>query len=568
MKFYKLMMSAAACALLASCSSDEPAVNNNNGTESPDGNYYMSFNISLPGSGGETRANQDNGLASEYKVSDTRIYIYDITNGEQNAAFVIEGTQVQGDYSTTGVTDGDVTAQKTVVTRVGNIDTKGSKKYGALVILNAGGLADDGLPKPGQSFGDWMSLAQTCNMKDNSGNFTMTNAARYDHTDAIDGEGNTNKSVKVLYPIDNSKIYATATLATEGDATATIYVERGLAKVQVLTNSEATGGFIPGKDYAENKTDDTNMYKDNKVVFTAWGLDITNTSTYGVTNVDDAINWTKTYFFENTANYCQRLYWGKDPNYDDTELNKFEKARTVFGRANDASVNKLFNADNMDYCLENTFNYTCQYQPQTTRVVMKANYQLTNGSNSSFYRLNSVLYASDDFMTHIQKIAAKAVNTALSNVTVTMKQTDENDKSGSYKLEDVCTIDISNVGELGFDLYDKVAKALGMTDKNTTGIDYYKDGICYYVARIRHFADDADEDNTPSWTSGAYSEKHLGRYGVVRNNWYELTVDAVSGPGEPVIPDPEDVPDDEEEQHIKCSIKILKWAKRTQSVKL
>ena len=122
----------------------------------------------------------------------------------------------------------------------------------------------------------------------------------------------------------------------------------------------------------------------------------------------------------------------------------------------------------------------------------------------------------------------------------------------------------------------KINEKLGL--KKTAGTDpivgiaTYKSGESYYIARIKHFG-----DLTP-WTEGqetygknndANNTKYLGRYGVLRNNWYELTIGSVSGPGTPDVPTikPEE-PDDESYKYISVSVKILSWAKRSQSVDL
>ena len=62
--------------------------------------------------------------------------------------------------------------------------------------------------------------------------------------------------------------------------------------------------------------------------------------------------------------------------------------------------------------------------------------------------------------------------------------------------------------------------------------------------------------------------KHLGRYGVVRNNWYEINITRISGPGLPEIEDPDPDPDDGTEGFVKCAINVLSWARRTQNVEL
>lgn len=99
------------------------------------------------------------------------------------------------------------------------------------------------------------------------------------------------------------------------------------------------------------------------------------------------------------------------------------------------------------------------------------------------------------------------------------------------------------------------------------GINTYLKGVTYYIARVKHFG-----SLTP-WNSGeSYgdnNDKYLGRYGMLRNNWYELTVGNVYGPGYPGVPpvDPNQ-PDDENEKYLSVSVKILSWAKRSQSVDL
>lgn len=106
---------------------------------------------------------------------------------------------------------------------------------------------------------------------------------------------------------------------------------------------------------------------------------------------------------------------------------------------------------------------------------------------------------------------------------------------------------------------------MGLTQN--AGISTYANGESYYIARIKHFGDVL----TP-WNSGAYGTdnfKYLGRYGMLRNNWYELNVQSVSGPGYPDVPVVKpNTPDDEDDKYIKVSVKILKWAKRSQNVDL
>ena len=61
---------------------------------------------------------------------------------------------------------------------------------------------------------------------------------------------------------------------------------------------------------------------------------------------------------------------------------------------------------------------------------------------------------------------------------------------------------------------------------------------------------------------------YLGRYGVVRNNWYNVEVSGVLNIGSPVIPDPDDTKWDDEpepENYLDVKINVVAWQKRNQS---
>jgi hypothetical protein len=117
----------------------------------------------------------------------------------------------------------------------------------------------------------------------------------------------------------------------------------------------------------------------------------------------------------------------------------------------------------------------------------------------------------------------------------------------------------------------------------------YTNGVVYYEARFQHFANTANEsvggtslapwntwEATKPSSTVAYpangktaEENYLGRYGMVRNNWYDVTVNAFNRIGSPVDPsgnveNPE-YPDDNLTDYISVKIHVLSWAKRTQT---
>ena len=69
---------------------------------------------------------------------------------------------------------------------------------------------------------------------------------------------------------------------------------------------------------------------------------------------------------------------------------------------------------------------------------------------------------------------------------------------------------------------------------------------------------------------GNNENDYLGRYGMVRNNWYDVTITSVRNLGSPVVPDVEgsrgDTSDDNKEIYLAFKVNVLSWAKRTQNV--
>ena len=102
----------------------------------------------------------------------------------------------------------------------------------------------------------------------------------------------------------------------------------------------------------------------------------------------------------------------------------------------------------------------------------------------------------------------------------------------------------------------------------------YLKGVSYYAVRIKHFGDEATPWNVAgqnvasgsnaSIYPGGNDNYFLGRYGVVRNNWYDLSVTGVVNLGDATIPTTDETPDDVLNNYIAVSINVLSWAKHSQ----
>ncbi len=569
-------------AMTASCSSNNELVNGGNGSgENESGASYASFSINLPTTSGTRAAGDPDftpGDANEYKVNDATLLIF--KKGEPTK----EGeTPKEGDYTFVesaelgsmapwqkpNPDETGVTTHAKITAKLEHVDKNGN--FFALVLLNNGTGTNTKVTVPtteGMKFSEWNAAAHAKDIANYTNGFYMANAPLFN-----------NNNVTTLVAIDKDKIYPTEEQAAKSAAT-DIYVERGLAKVTLKTGTAA------------GKTDDNYTvtgvtYKGDIVTIKNWALDVTNTKTFPIHNVDglsdDYTNiWSNTdtptgsngattlRFVDNKDSKAKRVYWGKDPNYDNKEADK-----TALNAEFNYVANKDVTAEPTTslYCLENTFNLANMMQGQTTRVVFKATYKpasLPEGE-TTFYKIgkNIAIWSKDNLVKEI-KAAVASVVTGATTDKIEVKLDAEGNNITAAGTHYIKADNISVTG-VEAETIEKAITAintqLGLKESDKVGISTYADGDSYYIARIKHFGDDLTE-----WKSGLYDEKnleYLGRYGVLRNNWYELTVQSVSGPGYPSVPDVKpNTPDDEDDKYINVSVKILDWAKRSQKVDL
>lgn len=561
-------------AMTASCSSNNDLVNGGNGSgENETGASYASFSINLPTRSG-TRATDltfDKGNAKEYDVFNATLLVFKegTTAGEGNYTLA-EKVDLGSMEPWKASSETGVTTQAKITAKLEKVDKNGN--FFALVLLNNGSTSADAkvnLPAEGTTFSAWNKAdnANYTNFTDTKKGFYMANAPLYNST---------NKSVTTLVAIQKDKIFPTEAQASSGEAAADIYVERGLAKVTLTADTKTEKAVATSSSYAGDK-----------VKISKWALDVTNLKTFPIHNVDEldyADIWkneaaasgpsTKRFVDNNLGTLAKRVYWGKDPNYNNNTLLKTDEAgKTARAKEfNYVTANTDVTADPTKplYCLENTFNLANMVQGQTTRVIFKASYTpsgFTEADGKTFFKVGTsvALWKKKDLEAHIKAAVIKVISDATTANTKINLAATGNDitAAGNHEIK---AVNITVAGHVVTPEEEKaVNDKVGLT-KNA-GISTYAEGESYYIARIKHFGDDL----TP-WSSGNYGTdnlKYLGRYGMLRNNWYELNVQSVSGPGYPDVPEVKpNTPDDEDDKYIKVSVKILDWAKRSQDVDL
>lgn len=571
MKIKHLFGLAVIAAMTASCSSNEDLGTAGPGTGTNEtGVGYATFTINLPSVSG-TRADaggaeMNEGTAKEYAVKSATALIFQKYGSDEGSCKFVESVDLPtaaADW--TDDTTVGITTTKKLVAKLTNVDTK--NQYYVLVLLNnnkTGGVKV-ALPTVGQSYNEWNSQILTPSVDDLAADndFYMANAP-------LKGTA----SPTTLVTINKENIYSSKEKAEAGTSAATVYVERGVAKMSVTD---------PATKTVIDKATDTPTK--STVKFNNWALDITNKKTYAVHNIDGLSTdfsdiWTTPRFIGTNS----RVYWGKDPNYNLDVLNKTDKeaereAQFNFIKAT-SGINKTFTES--AYCLENTFNLANMYQGQTTRVIFKATYTPKDDAGNPLAEQDGTFYTIGNMTTILNETALKtAVNTAATSVLPDCTVDYTNLKQeGSHVITLADIKDASDAplvadkvysGKRGTEIVKEINDKLGLIDgaghaEEMVGINTYLKGATYYIARVKHFS-------SLTWQSGeSYGDnnvKYLGRYGMLRNNWYDLTVGNVYGPGYPGVPpvDPTQ-PDDENEKYLSVSVKILSWAKRSDTVDL
>lgn len=556
-------------AMTASCSSNNELVNGGNGSgENESGVGYATLSINLPTTSG-TRAAGDPefnpGDANEYAVKDATLLLF---KKDADGNFKFQETVNLGNMEpwTSSSTSGITTTAK-LTAKITKAEVGANKGYYALIVLNNNSetAAKITYPTVGQTYADWSQKANnaTANYLKHDNGFFMANAPKY-----VAGAPETLVEIKNIYA---SKQEA------ENSAATTVYVERGLAKVSLASTSSEHVDITGGN------------YNGDQVDITGWTLDVTNKKTFPV-HVTEGL-WADTWkttvtstatngatmdrFHDTKLAEFPRVYWGLDPNYS-TDLASVADCEGEFTMATKDNFKTGAEAKKAQYCLENTFDIDHMVQGQTTRVLFSAKYTPNGFSDGeTFYKMgnSSQLWNATKVEAQIKAKAQEVLGEAdTSKVTVTLAAEGNDMTKAGVHLVAAANITYGTTA-LAPEKVDQINAKLGFkkateTDA-TVGLSTFVGGVSYYIARVKHFGDYLTKWEAGNDTYGSNNINWLGRYGVLRNNWYELSVSSVSGPGYPDVPKVNPTaPDDENDQYINVEVKILSWAKRSQSIDL
>lgn len=585
--------------MLGSCSSSDDLNGGGNNTGfNETGKGYINISLNLPTQGKNvSRAANDvtaDGDVDEYNVKDAALLLFAGSN-ENDAVF-------QGAYNLEGLkkdisANAQISTQLTKVQEISSISASG--KIYAFVLVNKGTKiivgTDHTITVNGTAF---------------SGNFSDFSKLEVNGAFVKDNLMMTNVPV-VTKPgtaaFDDATVLADVTTSifkTEAEAKANpaadIFVERVASKVTLGQTGSGTS--------IETLSADGTPAKNFKYTLKGWNLANVNKSSYLVRQYDNSwkdlksdgtdfltgadksafdanpyrfagIKLIKTNESSNPAANKYRTYWGKDINY--TNDAPFA-SDAIVGDA-DLTLEK----DASTYCYENTFDVAHQNVYNTTTAIVKM--KITPDSytdGTTFYTINGgkdVVYSLANAKTKVgNQFLAENTESSLktkyfSSVTeagkIKVSDVEFSDKAGAVTFTKlVLTFTPTATGS--------ATKTVNVTDAavltalaNNIKVVEYKDGYSYYNILIKHFGDELTPWNPSTKTSGiSYPSSNeanwLGRYGVLRNNWYDLDITGVSRLGA-ATPEELDVkndptPDDNLKSYISVKINVLSWAKRTQ----
>ena len=519
---------------MAACSNDEEMATGGQNQLPVDGREaYMSVSVAMPKSTGAvamtksavTRAPGENdGTADEQNVKEVLLALFDASDVclETKTLATTDYILNVGGANKSGY-DGKAFKVPSATAKVLAV-VNPSDKFKTACVASASWSAINGAVE--------QTLDEVIGTSKN--NFMMINAG--DNANPANGALVT-ANVKVVDGTTITDVDA-AIAAAEADRSM-IYVDRVVAKVSLGTNPD--GVKVPAGVTC---------------TFGDWALNITNKSMFPYSEI------------VMPAGGSTGADYRIDPNY---ELAGFDVSQFNYLKvADDGTLPADFSAmADSKYCLENTMAADAQTQAQTTSAVASAVY--TPGSftvGESWFRLLGTTYktlADLQAVYNDAKAAGTAADAAQTQVITLCDQfyariAKAAAAQGKPVGGDFASITITELDDLkSGGEYSKPDAAAG----ETVGVEYFQKGVCYYNILIHH-----DDAITATMAHG--------KYGVVRNNWYTLTINSVKQPGTPWLPDttnptdPKDPgeDDDDKEAYLSVEITVNPWTTWSQGVDL
>ena len=630
MKKLSFLALAAVGLLFGACASDKDVEEVNSSGDTQYDQAFVGISIELPNTATPTRANDDlnNGKVDEFEVKDATLLLFKGT-AEASATYLGAWTlenDFQNDVDGEDAVPGTKVTQTSVsVAQINSLSLLASENLYAYVIVNKNGVT---FPSPGATFETWRTTtfeaakigseydATNKTDKVSASGLMMTNAPI---SATAGGSSASTGAVTTAIVLDKANIKNTKAAALAAPA-GCVYVERSAAKLTVTLSGTVVNELKdPSNNTMEAAIDAFQIINTEPNYYNTRNSDDTKWLGY---NSDFATNANTKYRFVSLQQFSPtlpsgathttgfRTYFAKDPQYN---------TKATLNNAVATDGGNWISATGRAFMPENTFDVEHQTRENTTQATIRMKF---NGG-TSFYSITNeaTLYnaanINNAIAEHVQLLAAIStwMQTAKADVLAKLHAAQPS-KTHNATVSISAAVPVTEVaGDQNYTLSYTIAATEDGSDitaptlsdatltawdaavtsaKNDYKVTLYKDGLSYYNVRIQHFGEaetpwDSQTDagvikvqpgenvaQIYGYTSDATAQekannRFLGRYGVVRDNWYQLSIDAIKklGSATPTPVNGDTTPDDEidEEFYISCHVHILPWVLRQQSVK-
>lgn len=584
-----LALLAFACTSFFACSSSDdettdPGVGAETGSdigEDAAGSRFMSVQIINPAGTKATDGGYVEGSDAENKVNSLRFYFFNEDGSPITVNATAGGGGEKNFVSATPEPVGknmpnvEKILKATVVINTKQGDNINVKKVVAVANYDIAGLDDNAksLSDLCGTLGDYSKISITSEGTTSNNNFLMTSSSY------ADGSGQVTAVDIKPENLCNSAAAAEANPVS-------IYIERVVAKVKmdlswkdgvetennVTFNGETvTAVKMKNADGQEIKVNIDGTEKQLYVVFNRWNVTGTAPESYLIKKVGSTTAWNGLFTGWNDPNKF-RSYWAENTaGVTNKTLKHFDYQ----------SINQKF-TEGYVYCLENagdagvTAGTKAVYDPKATitnrtQAIIAATLVTLDGKKATkiglvnwagqyYTEATAMARMLDAITTKIYTDATattKITDSDVELVTATTAKVADNQSETSPRYYSYLQLTSTAESKTFYDAEgntidkDRVNEIL----KSLPGAKVWHDGLTYYYTDIEHYGDDATK----------------GKYGVVRNHVYEISINSVVGLGTPVLdPTEEIVPQKPEnvDTYIAAQINILSWRIVKQSVDL
>lgn len=597
MKVNKYFLGMFACAALCACSNDDSVLSNDvfTGDEA-----YINVRLMDTGNamGRATAGTGDNVFerGDEHTVKTAHFYFYD-----QNKNLVAQSNDWTGGNSATG-DNKNIEFKSNAIVVLKGLTEKNFPTYMVTVLnkpesFTPGNTLDNMINTLSEQNAEGIKTVQTS--KESSTTYFVMSTSSYKHANATDG---TTTCPYFVTEVKQSN-FAESESAAKTTTPVEVYVERLAAKVTLTVNDE---NFNKNKKTIEEGK--RTLYKLNSATIAGeandgggeeiyaelkgWKLNATAKHSRMMKNINE--NWGEQdlgFAWNDANNY--RSYWGMSFNYETTATNYSYPTTAANYTANETNIplnyyslnDNTLELGNAAYCAENTnsSSVVTSSPSAVTSILLKAIACDKDGKELDLVRYKGLLYTKTQFFNYVLNTlqnSTQGLNAYIKKTDNTYEQigneylTWTNVADGKIKViiddekVNLTTTEVTNKVMLynkneGENQYTQITT---ITDLNknleTASKDAiaYKGGLMYYNIPIEHLNEKASTDeSTPE-----------GKYGVVRNHYYKVTINKLENIGKGIF-DPTEVivpQEDDKYYYVGANINILSWKLVNQNVDL